>query len=164
MMQTDNTNDNENRDADNISTTSTTVAMNLNRSRYNSCALCQYHGNSNVVTLKICTYIEDSISNVHRDEICQQVVEEMQRNDIEITADEVNEHIENHMINKHVILSNVVHDLVTIAKTSKQACLMTNEETGQPYIEHKNAATYFKAVDQLSTILRADAFRKRNDS
>ena len=138
--------------------------MNNNRSQYNGCALCQYHGNSNVVTNKICTYIEEAISNVHRDEICQQVVEEMRKVDIEMTADVVNEHIENHMINKHVILSNVVHDLVAIAKTSKQACLMTNEETGQPYIEHKNAATYFKAVDQLSTILRADAFRKRNDS
>lgn len=127
-----------------------------------ACVLCQYHGNTAVVTKRIVTYMEDAVSNVHRDEICQQVSEELQNYDFDVTPDDVRVHMEQHMINKHVILSTVVSDLMGIARASKQSCMLTSDETGQPAIDPKYASIYFKAVDQLTSILRSDAFKTRS--
>ena len=121
--------------------------------------LCAYHGNTSVVTRKIVTYLEDAISNVHKEEICLQVSEELKNNQMDMTPDEVEIHINQHMINKQVIMSNIVHDLIDIARASKQSCLLTSEETGQSAVDPKQASIYFKAVDQLGAILRSDAFK-----
>ena len=126
------------------------------------CVLCQYHGNTAVVTKRILAYMEDAVSHVHRDEICQQVSEELQNYDLDVTPDEVRVHMEQHMINKHVILSTVVSDLMGIARASKQSCMLTSDETGQPAVDPKYASIYFKAVDQLTSILRSDAFKGRS--
>jgi len=106
--------------------------------------------------------MEDAVSHVHRDEICQQVSEELRNYDLEVTPDDVRVHMEQHMINKHIILSTVVTDLIHIARASKQSCLLTSEETGQPAVDPKYAGIYFKAVDQLTSILRTDAFKTRS--
>ena len=126
------------------------------------CVLCQYHGNTAVVTKRILAYMEDAVNHVHRDEICQQVSEELQNYDLDVTPDEVRVHMEQHMINKHVILSTVVSDLMGIARASKQSCMLTSDETGQPAVDPKYASIYFKAVDQLTSILRSDAFKGRS--
>jgi len=123
------------------------------------CILCAYHGNTSVVTRKIVTYLEDAISNVHKEEICLQVSEELKNNQMDMTPDEVEIHINQHMINKQVIMSNIVHDLIDIARASKQSCLLTSEETGQSAVDPKQASIYFKAVDQLGAILRSEAFK-----
>ena len=126
------------------------------------CVLCQYHGNTAVVTKRILAYMEDAVNHVHRDEICQQVSEELQNYDLDVTPDEVRVHMEQHMINKHVILSTVVSDLMGIARASKQSCMLTSDETGQPAVDPKYASIYFNAVDQLTSILRSDAFKGRS--
>ena len=123
------------------------------------CILCAYHGNTSVVTRKIVTYLEDAISNVHKEEICMQVSEELKNNQMDMTPEEVEIHINQHMINKQVIMSNIVHDLIDIARASKQSCLLTSEETGQSAVDPKQASIYFKAVDQLGVILRSEAFK-----
>lgn len=123
------------------------------------CVLCAYHGNTSIVTRKIVTYLEEAISNVHKDEICVQVVEELAHHDMHMTVQEVEIHINQHMINKQVIMSNIVYDLLDIARASKQSCLLTSEETGHPAVDPKYASIYFKAVDQLGNILRSDAFK-----
>ena len=107
--------------------------------------------------------MEDAVSHVHRDEICQQVCEELLDNsDLEVSPDDVRVHMEQHMINKHIILSTVVSDLMGIARASKQSCMLASEETGQPAVDPKYAGIYFKAVDQLTSILRSDAFKSRS--
>jgi hypothetical protein len=128
-----------------------------------ACVLCQYHGNTSVITKRILAYMEDAVSHVHRDEICQQVCEELHDNsDLEVSPDDVRVHMEQHMINKHIILSTVVSDLMGIARASKQSCMLASEETGQPAVDPKYAGIYFKAVDQLTSILRSDAFKSRS--
>ena len=142
------------------STGSLTNMTNLATQR--PCVLCQYHGNTAVVTKRILAYMEDAVNHVHRDEICQQVSEELQNYDLDVTPDEVRVHMEQHMINKHIILSTVVSDLMGIARASKQSCMLTSDETGQPAVDPKYASIYFKAVDQLTSILRSDAFKGRS--
>ena len=134
-----------------------------NKTSSRACVLCQYHGNTSVVTKRILAYMEDAVSHVHRDEICQQVCEELlATSDLEVSPDDVRVHMEQHMINKHIILSTVVSDLMCIARASKQSCMLASEETGQPAVDPKYAGIYFKAVDQLTSILRSDAFKTRS--
>ena len=123
------------------------------------CVLCAYHGNLAVVNRQILNYIEDAISHVGKAEICCQVVCELEQNGMHMTESDVLIHIDKHMINKHVIMSNIVHDLIDIARASKQSCLLTSEETGQPAVDPKYASIYFKAVDQLGAIMRSEAYK-----
>lgn len=131
---------------------------------HRECVLCAYHGNLAVVNKQILNYIEDAISHVDKREICAQVVQELQSNGMSTTTEDVMEHIEKHMINKHVIMSNIVHDLIDIARASKHSCILTSEETGQPAVDPKYASIYFKAVDQLGSILRSEAYKPNKNT
>lgn len=145
----------------NISQQNDTQAL---RRESRECVLCAYHGNLAVVNKKILNYIEDAISHVDKREICAQVVQELQSNGMETTTEDVMEHIEKHMINKHVIMSNIVHDLIDIARASKHSCILTSEETGMPAVDPKYASIYFKAVDQLGSILRSEAYKPNKNT
>lgn len=126
------------------------------------CKLCQYYGNGDVISKKIKAYLVSSLINVEREEVCRQVSDEMNAQQLPMTAVEVRTHIESHMQHKDVILSNVVHDLQNIVKIGARNSIYECPETNLKTIDVKSISIYLKAVDSLDKVLKNDTFKLDN--
>ena len=107
-------------------------------------------------------YIVDSVGQVDIDEIAQQISESC-RADMgwEITTDQIKLHITEHMLDKKVVMSNIIRDLLRISNTTRDSCVYV-DEAQNTCVDTKVLGTYLKTVDTITGIYRTVAAEKRD--
>jgi len=120
------------------------------------CPLCKYHGTRNDIIDGIYAYISVSTGRVHLKEICIQVKEVLESHlNIIMSIEHVTKHIKEHMTDQRVVMGNMLLDLISIAATAKQCCVLTSED-GSSTIDKKSLMAYLKVVDQIASIYKMD--------
>ena len=76
-----------------------------------------------------------------------------------VTREKIVEHIEVHMTHPTVVMTNVVRDLLQIAKTAKASSTIRCEENHIEMIDSKAVNLYLKTIGELQSALRHDALR-----
>lgn len=122
------------------------------------CHVCRYTDSGNVTIDSVNQYIVENISEVGLDEMVQQVVELLE-NSHPMTADEVREHILEHITDQRVVLRNLLRDLVSISKVVKSSSVSTCEETGCTVIDPKTLSGYLKTVETITKIYSMENHR-----
>ena len=122
------------------------------------CPVCRYTDSGNVTIDSVNQYIVENISEVGLDEMVQQVVELLE-NAYPMTADEVREHILEHITDQRVVLRNLLRDLVSISKVVKSSSVSTCEETGCTVIDPKTLSGYLKTVETITKIYSMENHR-----
>ena len=129
------------------------------------CMLCRHAGcegdlKENMEAIK--KYIVDSVGQVDIDEIAQQISESC-RADMgwEITTDQIKLHITEHMLDKKVVMSNIIRDLLRISNTTRDSCVYV-DEAQNTCVDTKVLGTYLKTVDTITGIYRTVAAEKRD--
>lgn len=122
------------------------------------CPVCRYTDSGNVTIDSVNQYIVENISEVGLDEMVQQVVELLE-NSHPMTADEVREHILEHITDQRVVLRNLLRDLVSISKVVKSSSVSTCEETGCTVIDPKTLSGYLKTVETITKIYSMENHR-----
>ena len=107
-------------------------------------------------------YIVDSVGQVDIDEIAQQISESC-RADMgwELTTDQIKLHITEHMLDKKVVMSNIIRDLLRISNTTRDSCVYV-DEAQNTCVDTKVLGTYLKTVDTITGIYRTVATEKRD--
>jgi len=94
-------------------------------------------------------------------EIARQVALSL-RGELHMTVgeDEVATHIESHLLDRKVVMAGVLQDLLSLARTTRDRCIATDGETGDPVIDTKIVASYLKTVDTIAGVYRSGAADK----
>lgn len=129
------------------------------------CMLCRHAGcegelKENMEAIK--KYIIDSVGQVDIDEIAQQISESC-RADMQwdISIEQIKLHITEHMLDKKVVMSNIIRDLLRISNTTRDSCVYV-DEAQNTCVDTKVLGTYLKTVDTITGIYRTVAAEKRD--
>lgn len=130
------------------------------------CVLCDM-ALSNMYNVDIDTineYITQSISKTHPQRIADDIHEilhaKLPKNLLEfITHDKILDHIEAHMTHPTIVMTNMVRDLLQMAKTAKSKSTVQCEESHVVMLDNKSVSLYLKVIGELQVALRHDAFR-----
>ena len=110
----------------------------------------------NMQTIK--NYIIEASGQTAAEEIACQVAQEMNANmGVEITEEQVLVHMKDHMLDRRVVMSNIVKDLLKIANTTRDASLYVDDALNT-CIDTKVLGTYLKTVDSITGIYRSVNF------
>lgn len=125
--------------------------------------LCRYacsEGELKESMQSIKNYIIESSGQAEQTEIAFQVAKVMNEElNIEITEEQVLTHIRDHILDRRVVMSNIVKDLLKIANTTRDASLYVDDALNQ-CIDTKVLGTYLKTVDSITGIYRSVNFDK----
>lgn len=92
-------------------------------------------------------------------EMCAQIVQILNGSGDNVTQQDVQTHIENHMVHREVVIGSLISDLLSLSRASRRACMVVCEETGESMPDSKNVATYLKTVDTLLRVVAQDSSR-----
>ena len=121
--------------------------------------MCVYKGNQELVPDGIDDYIRENIGKMQTSEMSYQILQTLNTREHTVTQQEIQTHIENHMIHREVVVSSLISDLLTLSRASRRACMVVCEETGETMPDSKNVATYLKTVDTLLRVIAQDSNR-----
>lgn len=76
-----------------------------------------------------------------------------------ITQEQVEKHIKEHMLDRRIVMTHIVKDLLTIANTTRDASLYLDDHM-QQCIDTKVLSVYLKTVDSITGIYRSVNFDK----
>ena len=128
-----------------------------------ACLLCRYscsEGDYKECLQTVKQYIIDSVGQVDNDEIARQVTEALRRDlEWEIEEHDVKKHIAEHMLDRKVVMSNIIKDLLYISTNTRNACMYT-DESNNTCIDTKVLGVYLKTVDSITGIYRSSAIEK----
>ena len=89
-------------------------------------------------------------------EIARQVAQSLRDElSMDMSAEEVTTHIEGHLLDRKVVMASVLQDLLSLARTTRDRCVATDEETGSTNIDTKIVASYLKTVDTIAGVYRS---------
>lgn len=133
-----------------------------------SCLLCRFTDDSDSNN-KTCTiiksYIVDNISSIDLDELCSQVVTELQDSMTDnefasISANDVKTHITQHMLNSNVVMTNILKDLLKLSNVARDSCTTIEQDTGHAVVNVKMLSAYIKTVETIAAIYRSNNSEK----
>lgn len=109
-------------------------------------------------------YIIDSVGQVDIDEIAQQIAESC-REDMQwdLSTQQIKLHITEHMLDKKVVMSNIIRDLLRISNTTRDSCVYV-DEAQNTCVDTKVLGTYLKTVDTITGIYRAVGAAEKRDA
>ena len=110
----------------------------------------------NMQTIK--AYMIEASGQTDPHEIAFQVALSMNQSmGIEITEEQVLLHMRDHMLDRRIVMSNIVKDLLKIANTTRDASLYVDDALNT-CIDTKVLGTYLKTVDSITGIYRSVNF------
>ena len=135
------------------------------------CVLCDMALNDlyNIDIETMNSYITKNIGKTHPQKIADDIYEVLKAKLPEnvmqhVTREKIVEHIEVHMTHPTVVMTNVVRDLLQIAKTAKASSTIRCEENHIEMIDSKAVNLYLKTIGELQSALRHDALRPASKS
>lgn len=107
------------------------------------------------------SYIIDNISSIDLDELCSQVVTELQNSMTDnefssLTASDVKTHITQHMLNSNVVMTNILKDLLKLSNVARDSCTTIEQDTGHAVVNVKMLSAYIKTVETIAAIYRSN--------
>ena len=118
-----------------------------------------YRGNTEIIPDGVDDYIRENIGKMQTSEMCAQIVQILNGSGDNVTQQDVQTHIENHMVHREVVIGSLISDLLSLSRASRRACMVVCEETGESMPDSKNEATYLKTVDTLLRVVAQDSSR-----
>ena len=105
-------------------------------------------------------WIIESSGQADEKEIAAQVARVMTDElNLPMTRDEALLHIKEHMLDRRIVMSNIVKDLLKIANTTRDASLYVDDALNT-CIDTEILSTYLKTVDSITGIYRSVNFDK----
>lgn len=129
------------------------------------CVLCQQACTEGVYKesmQSIKSWIIEASGQADLEEIAEQVARVLSEEldpPLPTTPEQVLTHIKEHMLDRRIVMSNIVKDLLKIANTTRDASLYVDDSC-QTCIDTKVLGTYLKTVDSITGIYRAVNFDK----
>ena len=125
------------------------------------CALCRYAGSTeNKSVAEAMAYISDSVGKVAPAEIARQVSSAMNEElGLELTEDDVLEHMQQHTLDQRVVLGNILKDLIAIKHDVKGASVVHDPDSGARAVDTKALLAYLKTVEQITSIYKMECMR-----
>lgn len=127
------------------------------------CYLCRHACSEgeikeNIQTIK--AWILEAAGQCDAQEIASQVARVMTDElNLPTTEEQVLTHMKDHMLDRRLVMSNIVKDLLKIANTTRDACLYV-DDAANTCIDTKVLSTYLKTVDSITGIYRSVNFDK----
>ena len=127
------------------------------------CMLCRHavsegEMKNNITTIK--SWIIESSGQAAPEEIANQVSRCMTEDlDLPMTPEAVLVHMREHMLDRRIVMSNLVKDLLQIANTTHSSVIYL-DDSATKCIDTKVLSTYLKTVDSITGIYRSVNFDK----
>tara|TARA_B100001758_G_scaffold205885_1_gene186354 strand:+ start:10586 stop:10999 length:414 start_codon:yes stop_codon:yes gene_type:complete len=126
----------------------------------NPCHICRLTGGGHDVVDGINSYIVDNVGSVQMHEIIRQVHDVLKDEDLEMSHEDIQNHIMHHVKNQKVIMNTVLSDLLSMSHLTKKASVVECDETGTKMVDNKMMTIYLKIVDQIITVYRMDSMKE----
>jgi hypothetical protein len=125
------------------------------------CTLCAYgasEGEAKAVMETVRGFIAASAGEADVRETARQI-REVLRAELreEVAEDEIVEHIQSHTLDRRVVMSNVLQDLLKLARAARDSCVVVCEESGHTSVDTKVVASYLKTVEAIASVYRSGA-------
>lgn len=115
-----------------------------------ACFLCQQTGGDNIFINTIPGYVSDNIDKVHVDQMCQMISLTLKAEmKVDLPPSSVKTHLLNHVTDKKIVVTQMIHELRDLMQVAKQNSVMINDETQQTAIDHKTCALYLDVIKQI---------------
>jgi hypothetical protein len=115
-----------------------------------TCFLCQQIGGDNQYINTIPRYVSDNIDKAHIDQMCQVISAEFKAQmNVDLTPSNVKTHLLNHVTDKKVVVTQMIHELRDLMQVARQNSVSINDETQQTVIDHKTCALYLDVIKQI---------------
>ena len=124
-----------------------------------TCVICNRTGGDEHTIDGINEYIEDNIDRVQLREIVSQILGVLNENSQQITPEQVELHIREHMNTPKVTMHQTLRDLVTLSQLAKDACVCQCAESGKQLVDVKMIASYLKTVDRIVSVYKMDCMK-----
>ena len=124
------------------------------------CHICRLTGADDSTIDSINTYIVENIGSVQMHEMVSQICEVLdERQDLQMSREDVMHHITHHVKHQKVILNTVLNDLLRLSHVTKSASVVECPETGGSNVDNKMLSNYLKIVDQIITVYRMESMK-----
>ena len=100
-------------------------------------------------------YVSENVDKVSLDEICVNISDILQENNLPMSAGDIKKHLKEHLCEKKIVLNGILHDLRGLMQAAIQHSVVVNEETNQSSIDHKACALYLDTVKQVVALYRS---------
>jgi hypothetical protein len=98
-------------------------------------------------------YIHDNIGVVRVREIAAQVTDLLNEDAHQLTQEEVEEHIREHVQSPKAVMQQNWDELVALSQLAKDDCACPCAESGKQRVDAKMVASYLKTVDRIMCIV-----------
>ena len=117
------------------------------------CILCEYNGNGNYKLKEIMNFVPENAQEVHIDELCSQVRQNLQEHlSISMSLEQIKTHFLHHQCDQKVILNNILRELVPLVSVARNQCLVTQENL--TIMDPKSIVIYLDTIKQVMGIYK----------
>ena len=120
-----------------------------------TCIICSQTGGEDPVIESINTYIYENIGAVQLREIATQVTDLLNENAHQVTQEEVEQHIREHVKSPKVVMQQKLEELIALSQLVKDGCVCQCAESGKQLVDAKMVTNYLKTVDRIMNIYRS---------
>ena len=121
-----------------------------------TCVICNRTGGDEHTIDGINQYIEDNIDRVQLREIVSQILGVLNENSQQITPEQVELHIREHMKTPKVTMHQTLRDLVTLSQLAKDACVCQCTKSGKQLVDVNMISSYLKTVDRIVRVYKME--------
>ena len=105
------------------------------------------------------TYIYENIGAVQLREIATQVTDLLNENAHQVTQEEVEQHIREHVKSPKVVMQQKLEELIALSQLVKDGCVCQCAESGKQRVDVKMVASYLKTVDRIVSVYKIDCMK-----
>lgn len=117
------------------------------------CPLCEFNGCENVKLNEIMNFVSEQVHEVHIDELCRQVRENLQEQlGVSMTFEQIKTHFLHHQCDQKVILNNVLRELIPLMGMARTNCVVMQENSS--IVDPKSIATYLDTIKQVMCVYK----------
>jgi hypothetical protein len=119
-----------------------------------SCWLCKYHGTPDCK--RVSAYISDSAGEIDIQQMALSIHEDLgQLDDIDITMDQILEHLTSHTLHPALKVSGIMKRLHTVEETLSMT-LISKDDDGNAIVDGKNVQVYLKVIAEIIKTYNAE--------